>query len=84
MTEADSLDLPGYPGEDMAITPDGKYVITRELINNFSFFYVVRLHQDGTLEYLPEKDYICGGHVSAMAFVPPQVTRADESWTFYE
>ena len=84
LTEADSLDLPGYPGEDMAITPDGKYVITRELINNFSFFYVVRLHQDGTLEYLPEKDYICGGHVSAMAFVPPQVTEAEESWTWYE
>jgi len=84
LTEADAIDLPGYPGEDMAITPDGKYVITRELILSNSYFYVVRINSDGTLEYLPEKNYACSGAVSAMAFVPPQVTEADESWTFYE
>ena len=84
LIEADAIDLPGYPGEDMAITPDGKYVITRELILSNSYFYVVRINSDGTLEYLPEKNYACSGAVSAMAFVPPQITSTDESWTFYE
>ena len=84
LSQVDELYLPGGPGEDMAITPDGKYVVTRELINYYSFFYVVRLHEDGTMEYLPEKDYVCGGHVSAMAFVPPRITSAEGVWNMYE
>jgi WD40 repeat protein len=81
LTETDSIHLPSYPGEDMAITPDGKYIITRALINDKSYFYVVRIKEDGKLEYLPEKDYVCTGHVSAIAFVPPQIHGV--SWILY-
>jgi len=84
LTFVDALDLPGSPGEDIDITPDGKFLVTRALYVGYSHFMVVRIHENGTLEYLPEKDYYCGGHVSAMAFVPPQITSTDESWTFYE
>ena len=81
LTETDSIELPSYPGEDMAITPDGKYVVTRALINQYSYFYVVRIKEDGKLEYLPEKDYVCTGHVSAIAFVPPRIHGV--SWILY-
>ena len=83
LEEIDSLLLPSGPGEDLAITPDGKYVVTRALINNYSYFYVTRLYEDGTMEYLPEKDFVDTGHVSAMAFVPPQPTAAGNFWTLY-
>ena len=33
-------------------------------------FYVTRVNDDGTLTYLPERDFTDTGHVSAMAFVP--------------
>ncbi len=84
LTEVDSIMLPGSPGEDMAVTPDGKFAITRELKWGYSFFYVVRIYEDGTLEYLPDKDYVCTGDVSAIAFVPPYKTAAGKSWTRYE
>jgi WD40 repeat protein len=81
LTETDSITLPEQAGEDMAVTPDGKYVVTRALINSYSYFYVVRITEDGKLEYLPEKDYVCTGHVSAIAFVPPQIHGV--SWILY-
>ena len=87
LTEVDSLQLPNDPGEDMAVTPDGKFAITRFLILEHSgprsYFYVVRIHEDGTLEYLPERDYNCTGFVSDIKFVPPQRTAAGESWIRY-
>jgi hypothetical protein len=87
LTETDSVILPNDPGEEMAVTPDGKFAITRCLIlepsGPRSYFYVVRIHEDGTLEYLPEKDYNCSGFVSAIAFVPPRITSAGNSWIMY-
>jgi hypothetical protein len=85
LTLVDALDLSGIPGEDMAVTLDGKYIITRALIDSKSYFYVVRLNEDGTMTYLPEKDYIfTGGAVSAMAFVPQSKTEVGNSWLLYE
>jgi len=84
LTEVSSLSLPWEPGEDMAVTPDGKFAITRALLTWGSQFYVVRIHEDGILEYLPDKDYACSGDVSAIAFVPPQITAANPSWNMYQ
>ena len=84
LTKVDSLDLPGSPGGNIAITPDGEYIIAIELYYYYSLFYVARLHEDGTMEYLPENDYICVGHVSDMAFVPPRITAAEGVWSMYE
>jgi hypothetical protein len=68
-----TLDIsPSTGNGDLNVTPDVKYIVTRALINDKSYFYVVRIKEDGKLEYLPEKDYVCTGHVSAIAFVPPQ------------
>ena len=80
LTETDSIVLPYRPGEYMAITPDGKFVITG--IFNFQ---VVRILEGGKFQYLPEKDYPhTPGSVSALAFVPPQITEANPSWNVYQ
>jgi len=80
LTETDRITLPHRPGEYMAITPDGKYVITG--IFNFQ---VVRILDGGKFQYLPEKDYPhTPGSVSALAFVPPQITEANPSWNMYQ
>ncbi len=84
LTEVDGINFPENNGEDMAVTPDGKFAITRALIMDKSYFYVVRIYDDGTLEYLPHKDYVCTGDVSAIAFVPPYKTAAGKSWTRYK
>ena len=79
LTETDSIILPYRPGEYMAITPDGKYVITG-IIN----FQVTRILEGGKFQYLPEKDFRhTPGSVSALAFVPPQKTAAVDSWIMY-
>ena len=83
LTLVDAIVLPYYPGEDMAVTPDGKFAITRGLIQSKSYFDVVRIHEDGTLEYLPEKGYIDNLPVSDMEFVPPQITAAGNTWLMY-
>jgi hypothetical protein len=47
-------------------------------------FFVVRVHDDGTLEYLPDKTYFTSyGDVSDIAFVPPRKTEANPSWLMY-
>jgi len=80
LTETDRITLPYRPGEYMAITPDGKYVITG-IIN----FQVTRILEGGKFQYIPEKDYRhTPGSVSALAFVPPQITEANPSWNMYE
>ncbi len=84
LTEVDAINLPDHPGEDMAVTPDGKFAITRGLIMSKSYFKVVRIYEDGTLEYLPDRDYECYGSVSAIAFVPPYKTAVGKSWTMYK
>jgi hypothetical protein len=85
LTEVDSVQLPNSPGEDMAVTPDGKYIVTRDLFLESTgartYFYVVRINEDGTLEYLPDKDYNCSGFVSCIAFVPPR--KHGVSWILY-
>ena len=84
LTEAGREHLPGFPGERMAVTPDGKFAVTREVISGVSYFYVVRINEDGTLEYLPQKDFEEVGHVAGMDFLPPYKTSADEVWTEYK
>ena len=66
------------------MTPDGKYAVTRTLMGGASIFFVVRIHEDGKLEYLPNNDYNCSGQVSDIAFIPPQKSEADSSWNRYE
>ena len=80
LTEVCVLYLDDYPGEDLAITPDGQYVVTRfQKLGNVTY-NVIRLHEDGTLEYLPEKDYTEAGSCAAIAFLPePQPT----GWKLY-
>jgi len=73
-----------YPaGEAMDVTPDGKFAVTEEQFNGYLIFHVFKIHDDGTLEYLPQNDYIYGGFASAIAFVPPYKTAADPSWNMY-
>jgi len=84
LSEVGSVIFPGSPSEDMDISPDGKYIISRELKMSNSYFYVVRLHEDGQLEYLPENNFFQSGAVSDIAFVPPQVTDVEPAWDMYE
>jgi hypothetical protein len=79
------IDDATYPEATFGITMthDGKFGVTRALVNNITIFYVMRIHEDGTLEYLPDKDYVTTGHDFDLAFVPPQKTEADSSWTMY-
>jgi len=49
-----------------------------------SYFYVFRIHENGMIEYLPDKDYVCLGLYGDIAFVPPQVTDAESAWSRYE
>jgi hypothetical protein len=36
------------------------------------------------LEYLSDKNFATSGHVSDIAFVPPQITEANPSWNMYQ
>ena len=83
LSEVSSIDLGTTAGEAMGVTPDGKFAVTEEQFNGYLIFYVFKIHEDGTLEYLPQNDYICGGFASAIAFVPPYKTAADPSWNMY-
>ncbi len=69
--------------ENLAVTPDGKYAITRYLYNDKSVFQVVKINAGGTLQYLPEKDLTITGHISAMAFLPPYQEYLSTSWYLY-
>jgi hypothetical protein len=84
LTLVDTLNLPNKPGECMAVTLDGKYIITRGIYQGKTYFYVVRLNEDGTMEYLPAKDYVINGYVSAIEFVPQSKTDVGNSWLLYE
>ena len=85
LSEVGSVILPDNPSGNMDITSDGKYIVTVELPSPYiSRYYVVCLHDDGTLEYLPDKTFEAPGHCSSIAFVPPQVTDAEPAWSMYE
>ena len=87
LTLVQALSLGNDCGEDMAVTPDGKFAITRHLMLSSgarSFFNVVRINNDGTMEYLPENDYNCLGFVSDIEFVPPIITSSRDLWMNYE
>ena len=84
LTEIDSIILPDPPSDPMALTPDGKYIVTRSLVLSRSRMYVTEVKEDGTLEYLPENYFFYPVSLSYLAFAPPQVTQADGSWTWYE
>ncbi len=83
MTFIQSLRLLGAPGEDLAITPDGKYAVTRWLSSTGTIYNIIKINPDGTIEYLPEKDFAENGAVSAMAFLPPYQEYLSTSWYLY-
>ena len=84
LTLVQALSLGNDCGEDMAVTPDGKFAITRHLYFSRSYFNVVRINHDGTMEYLPENDYMDINPVSDMEFVPPIITSSRDLWMNYE
>ena len=83
LTEVDVINLPNAP-VGIAITHNGKYGVSRALIGAETYFYVMRIHEDGKLEYLPEKDYVCNGYVYNIAFAPPYKTETEPTWDMYE
>ena len=83
LTEVGSSHLPGCPGGRLTVTPDGKYAVTMELVSGYTYFYVVRIHEDGTLEYLPDKNFVDVGLLADMDFLPPYKTAADDVWMQY-
>ena len=84
LTEISSIELGDTAGEAMGVTPDGKFAVTEEQFNGYHIFYVFRIHDDGTLEYLPQNDYTYGGFISDIGFVPPYITATDSSWNMYQ
>jgi len=72
----------------MGVSPDFKLAVAGERVLESgvhkSYFYVFRIHENGMIEYLPDKDYVCLGHFTDIAFVPPQVTDAEPAWDSYE
>ena len=89
LTEISRASIP-YPGSGhkMGVTHDFRIAVAtyRVWVNGIpsTFFYVFRIHENGMIEYLPGKDYVCLGLSSDIAFVPPQVTDAEPAWDMYE
>ena len=65
-----SINLPQCPHR-MAVTPDGKYAVIAGVLLGTTYFCVVEINEDGTLTYLPEKDFEYPGLINKFAFVPP-------------
>ncbi|MCX7000350.1 MAG: hypothetical protein NT106_08675 [Candidatus Sumerlaeota bacterium] len=84
LTEVCALDIPYYLGGFLGLSPDGKIAVFGALAYGYTFLYVVRVHDDGTLEYLHDKDYVCNGYISCIDFIPPYKTAADPSWNMYQ
>jgi hypothetical protein len=85
LTEIDAEYLPlACAGQDVAVTPDGKFAVTAALTSSGSVFFVIRIYENGMLEYLSDKNFATSGHVSDIAFVPPQITKANPSWNMYQ
>jgi len=84
LTEVGSTRITPYTiPEDMAVTPDGKFAVTRVLEPPGSVFQVVRIYSDGSLEYLPEKNFGTTGAVSAIDFLPPYQPYPENSFVLY-
>ena len=89
LTEISRASIPrGVPDGMMAVSYDFKLAVAgyRVLEGGYykSYFYVFRIHENGMIEYLPDKDYVCLGLYADIAFVPPQVTDAEPAWNMYE
>jgi len=84
LTEISSIELGDTAGEAMDVTPDGKFAVTEEAFIDHLIFHVFKIYDNGTLEYLPQNDYIFEGYPSAIAFIPPYKTAADPSWNMYQ
>jgi len=89
LTEISRAYIPwGIPTGRMAVSHDFKLAVAgyRVLEGSVykSYFYVFRIHENGMIEYLPDKDYVCLGLYGDIAFVPPQVTDAEPAWNSYE
>ena len=89
LTEISRASIPrGVPDGMMAVSYDFKLAVAgyRVLESGVqkSYFYVFRIHENGMIEYMPDKDYVCLGLYGDIAFVPPQVTDAEPAWDMYE
>jgi len=89
LTEISRAYIPwGIPTGRMAVSHDFKLAVAgyRVLEGSVykSYFYVFRIHENGMIEYLPDKDYVCLGLYGDIAFIPPQVTDAEPAWNNYE
>ncbi len=75
LTEVNRLQAPGWDlPQAIAITPDGRYAVVMSpdiLGGNPTVLHVVHIHEDGTLEWLQDKDTLVYGFPSDMEFVPP-------------
>ena len=89
LTEISRAIIPQVNGNaSMGVSHDFRIAVAgdRMLVNGVhkTFFFVYRIHENGMIEYLPDKDYVCLGHFTDIAFVPPQVTDAEPAWSRYE
>jgi len=89
LTEISRAIIPQVNGNaSMGVSHDFRIAVAgdRMLVNGVhkTFFFVYRIHENGMIEYLPDKDYVCQGMFTDIAFVPPQVTDAEPAWDRYE
>ena len=82
LTEVGSAQTPFYLGY-LSVTPDGKYAVTLTNEGGKSILIVVRIYPDGSLEYLPEKNYPLTSIVSALDFLPPYQPYPENSFVLY-
>ena len=70
-----------------AVTPDSRYLLFRSnnhLNLNHDWLHITRIHEDGTLEYLPGREVDLDQHVGALAIIPlPPKNKAAPEWGLY-
>jgi hypothetical protein len=73
---------------EITVSPDSKYVLVTSIgLGSVNYIQVVRLHEDGSLEWLPEKTFYSPHYFSDLKFLPlpvPPPLSADDNWTSYE
>ena len=62
---------PATAFQGVYVSPDGKYAVIAGVLLGTTYFCVVEINKDGTLSYLPEKDFEYPGLINKFAFVPP-------------
>ena len=78
---------PAYGGQrGIAITPDGRYVALCDQYGytNQDIIWLVRIHENGFMEYLPGKDFVISPRIEDLAFVGYSRASTGEAWTIYE